>query len=118
MVDPEKKDLQSDDGLSQEVPAESGLQSSDDPPTVMHAPVVSVASGSSHSAGTEGSTQPRYSTGSGESERQAQMPRPGTRLGGYELGPPIGTGGMATVYAAKDLSLERTVAVKILPPDS
>ncbi|MFM7317452.1 MAG: serine/threonine protein kinase, partial [bacterium] len=118
MVDPEKKDLQSDDGLPQEVPAESGLQSSDDPPTVMHAPVVSVASGSSHSAGTEGSTQPRYSTGSGESERQAQMPRPGIRLGGYELGPPIGTGGMATVYAAKDLSLERTVAVKILPPDS
>lgn len=118
MVDPDKKELQREDGLPQQASVDIGLQSSDDPPTVMHAPVVSVPSGSSLSSGQEGSTQPRYSSNSGESERQAQMPRPGTKLGGYELGPPIGTGGMATVYAAKDLSLERTVAVKILPPDS
>jgi serine/threonine-protein kinase len=46
------------------------------------------------------------------------MPKVGTRIGAYELGPPIGIGGMATVYAAQDLSLERTVALKILPPIS
>ncbi len=49
---------------------------------------------------------------------QDWMPKAGTRVGNYELGPPIGVGGMATVYVAQDLSLERTVALKILPPKS
>lgn len=49
---------------------------------------------------------------------QDWMPKAGTRVGNYELGPPIGAGGMATVYVAQDLSLERTVALKILPPKS
>src|SRR5215470_6220605 len=40
---------------------------------------------------------------------------PGTRLGPYEIGVPLGAGGMGEVYRAKDTRLERTVAVKILP---
>lgn len=40
----------------------------------------------------------------------------GTRLGPYELGAPIGAGGMGTVYEARDTRLERTVAIKVLPP--
>jgi serine/threonine-protein kinase len=38
----------------------------------------------------------------------------GTLSGRYELGDRLGTGGMSNVYLATDLTLERTVAVKIL----
>jgi eukaryotic-like serine/threonine-protein kinase len=41
----------------------------------------------------------------------------GTRLGPYEIVAPLGAGGMGEVYRARDTRLERTVAIKILPPD-
>jgi Tol biopolymer transport system component len=40
---------------------------------------------------------------------------PGTQLGPYEIGVPLGAGGMGEVYRAKDTRLDRTVAIKILP---
>src|SRR5690348_11864149 len=40
---------------------------------------------------------------------------PGTRLGPYEISAPLGAGGMGEVYSARDMRLERTVAIKILP---
>ncbi|HEY4979806.1 MAG TPA: serine/threonine-protein kinase, partial [Candidatus Acidoferrum sp.] len=40
---------------------------------------------------------------------------PGTRLGPYEIGDPLGAGGMGEVYRARDTRLERQVAIKILP---
>jgi eukaryotic-like serine/threonine-protein kinase len=39
----------------------------------------------------------------------------GNKLGPYEIGSPLGAGGMGEVYRARDTRLERTVAIKILP---
>jgi serine/threonine protein kinase/Tol biopolymer transport system component len=40
---------------------------------------------------------------------------PGSRLGPYEILSAIGAGGMGEVYRARDMRLERRVAVKVLP---
>src|SRR5262245_40741803 len=41
----------------------------------------------------------------------------GTHLGTYEILGPLGAGGMGEVYRAKDLRLERVIAVKVLPSE-
>jgi len=40
---------------------------------------------------------------------------PGTRLGPYEILSAIGAGGMGEVYRSRDIRLDRTVAIKVLP---
>lgn len=40
----------------------------------------------------------------------------GARLGPYEGESPLGAGGMCEVYRARDTRLDRTVAIKVLPP--
>src|SRR5882762_9462985 len=45
-----------------------------------------------------------------------QDPLIGTTLGNYKILAPLGQGGMARVYRAIQESLDREVAVKVLPP--
>ncbi len=40
---------------------------------------------------------------------------PGTRLGPYEVVTSLGDGGMGEVYRARDTTLQRDVAIKVLP---
>ena len=42
---------------------------------------------------------------------------PGTRIGAYDVVGPLGAGGMGEVYRARDTTLHRDVAIKVLPSE-
>jgi eukaryotic-like serine/threonine-protein kinase len=45
------------------------------------------------------------------------LPQPGESIGRYEIERVLGVGGMGVVYAARDTTLERCIAIKLLRPD-
>src|ERR1035438_7867211 len=49
------------------------------------------------------------------SRREPMAILPGRRLGPYEILAAIGAGGMGEVYRARDMRLDRIVAIKVLP---
>ena len=50
------------------------------------------------------------------SEGHDLLPMPGQRIDCFDLVESIGVGGMGAVYRAQDTRLERTIALKLLPP--
>ena len=42
-------------------------------------------------------------------------PAPGTRIGPYEVTSPLGESGMGVIFRARDVKLQRDVALKLLP---
>ena len=43
--------------------------------------------------------------------------KPGSRLGTYQIAAPLGAGGMGEVWRARDVKLDRDVALKVLPAE-
>ncbi|MGE0710234.1 MAG: protein kinase [Planctomycetota bacterium] len=52
-----------------------------------------------------------------EEKGHRRGPLTGKEVGGYRVGRVLGRGGMGTVYEAVQISLERTVALKVLSPE-
>ena len=68
-----------------------------------------------HGSRTPGSRPTSMAMDDGWHFKGRQGPLTGTTIGDYEMGGILGEGGMGTVYRAKQISLKRRAAVKVLP---
>jgi len=84
-----------------------------DPPTVRSGP----ASAASASPATEPSDLGRGSRPASRHDPAHPLPSPGDGLDAFVIEETIGVGGMGAVFRAHDGQLDRTVALKILPPE-
>src|SRR4051794_2193586 len=83
-------------------------------------------SGAGARPGLDGNDPPTVRSGAGSSLRRAWMPagagpapypQKGQRIESFELEEAIGAGGMGAVFRARDIRLDRQVALKLLPPE-
>ena len=59
--------------------------------------------------------QSAFDSAAAQIQAATMRPLTGTRLGQYEIGALLGSGGMGDVFRARDTKLGRDVAIKILP---
>jgi len=67
---------------------------------------------------TEFMSSPAMDLAAREISRELPGALSGRRIAKYQIGPLLGTGGMAEVYRARDTDLYRDVAIKVLPGSS
>ena len=65
----------------------------------------------------EGFLSTPLADGQNSDEPDRPILTPGTQVGHFEILTRIGTGGMGEVYQARDMRLDRAVAIKVLAPD-
>ncbi len=91
-------------------------QVGDNPPGSPRTPADGVrAAAQAQVRGNESQTPPRPANKPGRAASNNIVP--GTMLGGYEVGTVLGSGAMGTVYRGRQLSLERSVAIKVMSAD-
>ncbi len=106
---PQPNDVQASEPTSTEVPVAEVLQQ-----------VLAAAKPTDEPTVVKGNKAPAVDdapTASSKPKPDAPPAVRGQRLAHYELEETLGVGGMAAVLRAKDLTLDRPVALKILPPD-
>src|SRR5207249_9579304 len=77
--------------------------------------------GRTHDAARRARPQRPQDAGRGVQGRETVVTatlQPGSKLGNYELVEKIGAGGMGSVYKAYQPTLQRYVAIKVLPPQT